>query len=245
MNAARFQKLAGQLLDHEISPRDLDALRKALECPERRKDFERLKRIHAAEKAAMSLLFGDRPLKRSLTNRAAHAFSEARLRFEERRKGLVLLGQFSAVTAAIALTVSFLYRGSINALAVEDQPETSRFASGGAGMDVRQRLQQELRRPIAGTRLLVDQRGRAVAMLSVDEAGATRIEPIQTVSEGSLLGLAKALESAKPTLPSPSELLDEQSVAGQSPVQCLPGTSAPVTLVIERTPTGAVVGYAY
>ena len=94
-------------------------------------------------------------------------------------------------------------------------------------------------------KLSADRKKALAGIDDYNEAGTARIEPLQTVAEGSLRGLAKALESVKPTLPTPSELMEASAVAPEVSVQCLPGTSAPVTLVVDQPRTGAVVGYAY
>lgn len=240
MTRARFKQLVYLYLDREISPRDLAALRTQLETDQRRQEFARLRRIHQAEKQAFAALdcAGAGNLTRSdLAQRAARAISEARLKFEERRKALVLFGQFSAATVAIAFTVGLIYEDSVTAYEVEDGPD-ARLAEGHT--DIRQHLQRQLNQPLTGPRLLLDREGRAIALVSWDGAGEPQVQPLNTVSEASpLKAFAEALKAARTELPEPGI----PRVA--MPEDLLPGTSAPVSLAREEVGSGAVVGYAY
>ncbi|GHB98968.1 hypothetical protein [Cerasicoccus arenae] len=244
MTDTRFNELVNLYLDREISPRDLQVLRKELTDQERKQKFESLRRIHNAERQALALICGNpqRELRRdSLTQRATRAINEACIKFEERRKGLVLLCQFSAATAAIAVTVGLLYRDSVEALEVEVSPEAD--MTGTPPIDVREHLLAQLNSPNSNSRLIIDQSGRPLALVSYRDQGEVQIQSLQTVPESNIFRLGRALEAARPQLPNPAELLENRSPT--IPVRQFPGTATPVVLVEESQGAGAVIGYAY
>ncbi|MEO0793743.1 MAG: hypothetical protein AAFX93_01195 [Verrucomicrobiota bacterium] len=240
MTNARFKQLVNLYLDREISPRDLECLRRELSDPQRKKEFQDLRCVHEAEKKALSLLCGDdvnQSAKRcSISERAAHAFNEARLRFEERRKGMVLMAQFSAATIAIAFTVGFLYRDSVESLEVEAGPEADLAQS--QNLELRRQLEAQLNVPISSARLLRDEAGRTIALVSLENRGEVYVQPVQVVSESNLLSLGDALDSINPGMPEPSSLLDRREV--QIPFRQIPGSTAPIVLV-EETSFGSMV----
>jgi len=239
MTNARFKEIVSLFLDREISPRDLELLRRELQKPERKREFEEIRRIHNAEKQAIALLFSgsERPRSRpNIGSRACNAIHEARVQFEERRKGIVLLGQFTAATAAIALTVGFLYRGSVQALEVDETPTGPPIA----GADLRQ-IQPSARLQNAVNGVLVDNQGRAVALVSFEQPTADFVlEEAPAVSEGSLFGLSRVFDAFAPS-PSPTMAPKEDAF----PVRELPGTSAPVVLVDDSDETRQIAGFSF
>lgn len=243
MTEGRFNELVNLYLDHEISPRDFQLLRKELAVGERKQQFEALRRIHSAEKQVLAQLCGNASSEQrrcSLAKRATRAINDARVQFEERRKGLVLLVQFSAATAAVAVTVSVLYQDSVQALDVEVSDAQMAEAPSA---EVRELFLANLNSPNANSRLVVDRQGRALALISYQDQGEVQIQPLQAVPESNIFSLGKALESARPQMPNPSELLENRSPT--IPVRQLPGTAAPIVLVEETQGAGAVVGFAY
>lgn len=243
MNDARFKDLVNLYLDREINPRDFQLLRSELAEPERKRQFESLRRIHVAEKQALTIICGCHDEKRhSLTERASRAMNDARVHFEERRKGLVLLTQFTAATATIAVTVGLLYRESVESSEVESGPAANLAETP---QDVRDRLMARLSAlPVDPSHLIYDQQGRAIALVSFDQVGEAQVQPLQAVPEGNIFKLGRAaLEAARPQFPDPSELLENRQPS--IPVRHLPGTTAPIVLVEETQGAGEVVGYAY
>ncbi|MGE9295488.1 MAG: hypothetical protein ACQKBV_04290 [Puniceicoccales bacterium] len=242
MTNARFKELVNLFLDREISPRDLECLRRELGSAERKEEFQELRRIHTAEKQAIAMLSGGKcePRQRSISKRACDAINDARVGFEERRKGLVLLSQFTAATAAIAMTVGFVYRGSVEALGVEEDPNARLVQANGIRFQPRATAA-----PTASIqRILVDRQGRAIALVSIDQSENVDVQPMQTVSEGGIFSLGKALESIKPEFPTCSELM-ESAPASNLTVYELPGTSAPIVFAEDQRGAGKVVGFAY
>ncbi|WP_309400368.1 hypothetical protein [Cerasicoccus maritimus] len=243
MTEGRFKELVNLYLDREISPRDFQLLRSELSQAERKKQFEALRRIHNAEKQALALICGNPQagLRRgSLTQRATRAINDAKVQFEERRKGIVLLGQFTAATAAVVVTVGLLYQDSVEEMAV--QLSDTQLAEGSAD-DIREHLLAQLHSGSSGSRLLVDQSGRAVALVSYRDEGEVQIRPLQSVPESNIFSLGQALEAALPHMPEPAELLERRNTS--IPLRQLPGTAAPIVLVEESQGAGAVVGFAY
>ncbi|WP_309380329.1 hypothetical protein [Cerasicoccus frondis] len=209
----------------------------------RKQQFEALRRIHTAEKQALAIMCNNpqTELRRcSLTQRATRAINDARVQFEERRKGLVLLVQFSAATAAVAVTVGMLYQDSVQSLNVElsDAQLANSSAEG-----IREHLIAQINSDNTSSRLLVDHSGRALALVSYRDQGEVQIQPLQTVPESNIFSLGRALEAARPQMPEPSELLENRSPT--IPVRQLPGTATPIVLVEETQGAGAIVGFAY
>jgi len=244
MTNARFKEIVSLFLDREISPRDLESLRSELENPQRKREFEEYRRLHQAEKRAMSLLFGATDdaarVKRSISRRACDAISEARVRFEERRKGLVLVGQFTVATAAIAITVGFLYRDSVRAFDVkENQWNTQLGPNQLAGIQLNPLNGSEG----ASLRLILNGDGQPASLVTVDTWEANDLQVAPVVSESSLFRLGSALEALKPKFPQPTALLDAE--IDEPSVRELPGTSAPIVFVQEDEGSGKIVGFAY
>lgn len=245
MTDARFKELVNLYLDREISPRDFQNLRTELASPERKSQFEALRRVHQAEKQALQFLCRGaacQERRNTLANRATKAINDARLRFEERRKGLVLLGQFTAATAAIAVTVGVIYQDSIEALEVDAGSETD---LAEAHQVIRDRYLAQITNPNSrsNARLIMDESGRALALISYADEGEVQVQSLQSVPEGNIFRLGKALEAIRPQLPDPAELLKDREPI--IPARQLPGTAAPIVLVEENQSTGAVIGYAY
>lgn len=245
MTDGRFKELVNLYLDREISPRDFQQLRQELAKADRKRQFESLRRVHLVEKQAFQLLCdqpSDESRRNTLAARATKAINDARLRFEERRKGMVLMGQFTAATAAIVVTVSIVYHESIEALEVEAGSDTELAA---ANQIIRDRYLAQITNPAnqGNARLIMDESGRALALVSYQDEGEVQVQSLQSVPEANIFRLGQALEAARPQLPDPSELLEDRSPV--IPARQLPGTAAPIVLVEENTSPGAIVGYAY
>src|SRR5690606_31826817 len=118
MTDAKFKQLVNSFLDREISQKDhLLLSREVASSPQRRTEFERYKRLHAAERQALARLFaasdgGDvlgeppaegedgaqgviseerRRVAEQLKARAARAWSEVQLLTVERKKRRLLI----------------------------------------------------------------------------------------------------------------------------------------------------------
>jgi len=245
MTDTRFKELVNLYLDREINPRDFQALRQELADAVRKRQFETLRRIHLAEKQALAMLCSEQPSsarRNTLAGRATKAINDAKLRFEERRKGLVLLGQFTAATAAIAVTVGVVYHDATEAIEAEIGAEPDLV---DANQVLRERYLSQITNSdrLSNARLILDESGRALALVSYAVEGEVQVQSLQTVPEANIFRLSQVLEAARPHLPDPSEMMDKR--APIIPERQLPGTAAPIVLVEEDQGFGAIAGYAY
>lgn len=245
MTDAKFKQLVNSFLDREISQKDhLLLSREVASSPQRRTEFERYKRLHAAERQALARLFADsggedpladadgdaegnasggigderRRMAEQLKARAARAWSEVQLLTVERKKRRLLIWQFVLAGLALLCAALALYRQSVGTIPGSGNYRKESEAINPESAHLAQLRDQLRQRQGISVGWISNERGDPVALVGRNDEGGVFVmtsSELPRLSPTQLSTLLSQLPSAGP-LP---------AAAAVSPVQPQPSRS--------------------
>lgn len=227
MTDAKFKQLVNSFLDREISQKDhLLLAREVASSAERKAEFERYRRLHAAERQALARMFATgsavgatagvaaaeggggiseerRAMAEALKARAARAWSEVQLLAVERKKRMLLIVQFGLAAVSIGLAAVVLCRQSMRAI-----PGSNAYRKEAEALNTESAHLKMLR-----------ERLRARQSIAIEWVNNDRGEPVALVGRSTDGGVFVLTHSQLPRL-THSELavLMEQFQSSQDPV---------------------------
>lgn len=241
MTDAKFKQLVNSFLDREISQKDhLLLSREVAASPQRRTEFERYRKLHAAERQALAQLFavngGVDPLgdpdeeaaegleisaerqqrAEQLKARAARAWSEVQLLTVERKKRRLLIWQFTLAGLALLFAALALYRQSVGAIPGSGNYRKESEALNPESSHLAHLREQLLSRQGISVGWISNERGEPVALVGRNDEGGVFVMTSSELPRLSHLQLSALLNQLPPpasSTPAPPAVLPA-SVAG-------------------------------